>query len=414
MTIIKRLTLSSWQQFAEIDIKFDNRLTIITGANGAGKTTILGLLAKHRGWPSTYTAVPSQDKKTGVISYLSRWFRGEDKSHDKKIGSITYSNGSVATLSLTSSNGATYDVGLGNQQLIQCLFVPSHRQIYRYELLGHIPTAKKTEQQAFDEVSGTLMQRYYGGATQSASYYMKAALVGWAIQGYGIHSPSKSIMPADASQREAYEGFQKILKQLLPKSLGFQELEIRNMEIVFICNEGQDEFLLETASGGVAAIIDMAWQLYMFSRAVSGLFTVIIDEAENHLHPSLQRALLPSLLAAFPDATFIVSTHSPLVVSSVKSAAVYVLRYNSDKKVVSERLDLKDKARNAAEILDEVLGVSSTLPIWVEHELEGILSDVTSGGLQADTFAKLRDRLQQSGLEHLMPEAISSAIDKSK
>jgi len=95
---------------------------------------------------------------------------------------------------------------------------------------------------------------------------MKHTLIGWAIQGYGVQSDtSKVIMPKDDEQILNYEGFQNVLKKILPRSLGFQELEIRNMEVVFVCNDGRDEFLLETASGGVSAIIDMAWQIYMFS-----------------------------------------------------------------------------------------------------------------------------------------------------
>ncbi|RLB99430.1 MAG: hypothetical protein DRI57_33635, partial [Deltaproteobacteria bacterium] len=51
-------------------------------------------------------------------------------------------------------------------------------------------------------------------------------------------------------------------------------------------------------------------------------------EVENHLHPTMQRQVLPDLLNAFPDTRFIVSTHSPLVVGSVKDSTIYALVYN--------------------------------------------------------------------------------------
>ena len=133
---------------------------------------------------------------------------------------------------------------------------------------------------------------------------------------------SKQIMPTDSEQKENYEGFQEVLRKVLPKTLGFNEFEIRNMEIVFICNNGNDEFLLETASGGISAIIDLAWQIYMFNVNEKDEFTVIIDEVENHLHPSMQRSILPDFINAFPNATFIISTHSPLVVNSVKDSRI--------------------------------------------------------------------------------------------
>jgi AAA domain, putative AbiEii toxin, Type IV TA system len=43
---------------------------------------------------------------------------------------------------------------------------------------------------------------------------------------------------------------------------------------------------------------------------------VLLDEIDLHLHPSLQRALVPRLREALPNVQFIVTTHSPLVLSS--------------------------------------------------------------------------------------------------
>lgn len=54
-------------------------------------------------------------------------------------------------------------------------------------------------------------------------------------------------------------------------------------------------------------------------------FVIILDEPENHLHPELQRTLLPNLLNAFPNVQFIIATHNPFVISSVDKSQVYVL-----------------------------------------------------------------------------------------
>jgi predicted ATPase len=410
MNQFSSLAIQSWQQFADVNITFHPRLTILTGANGSGKTTLLRLLAQHRGWPSTQVSTPAKNKVTGVVEYLTRWFKGVDKSDETNVGSISYTNGVSSALIIPTRGPVAYSIHVPQQQVVNCIFMPSHRQVFRYEALQNIPVTKKTEQVAFDEVHGVAINRHHGGGGQSSSYFMKSTLIGWAIQGHGILAGNKTVMSPDANQKDSYDGFQDVLRKLLPPNLGFEEFEIRNMEIVFVCNSGEDEFLLETASGGVAAIIDLAWQLFMFSRANPGQFTAVIDEAENHLHPSLQRELLPSLLETFPTAIFIVSTHSPLVVSSVKDANVYVLRHNVSKKVFSEKLDLEDKARNATDILDEVLGVSSTLPIWVEVELANILREVTAAGISVDTFPLLRARLKATGMEHLFPDVITKIL----
>ena len=56
------------------------------------------------------------------------------------------------------------------------------------------------------------------------------------------------------------------------------------------------------------------------SRAV-----VLIDEVDEHLHPSWQKTVLHGLRRAFPQAQFFVSTHSPLVLSSEKDAKVWLM-----------------------------------------------------------------------------------------
>jgi AAA domain, putative AbiEii toxin, Type IV TA system/AAA domain len=405
------MSIRAWQQFATIDIEFHPRLTVLTGANGSGKTTLLRILAQHKGWPSVHLSTPAKNRLTGAIEFFTRLFRGKDQSSNEHLGNIAYSSGQQAALVIPNGDSRpTYGIAIDNLQPVMCFFIPSHRQTYRYEALQNIPIGKKNEQTAFDEVHGTAMQRFQGSGGQSTSFFIKHTLIGWAIQGYGVRSNSKTIMLADKQLVEAFEGFQEALRKLLPPILGFNELEIRGMEIVFVCNNGQDEFMLETASGGVATLIDFAWQIFMFARANPGTFTVIIDEVENHLHPTLQRALLPNLLSAFPQAAFIVSTHSPLIVGSVRDSSVYVLRYNSDKKIESQKLDLEDKAMTATEILDEVLGVSSSLPIWVETELTRILTDVSSGGVTEATFSRLRGHLKEAGLEHLLPEAMTTVL----
>ncbi len=56
------------------------------------------------------------------------------------------------------------------------------------------------------------------------------------------------------------------------------------------------------------------------SRAV-----VLIDEVDAHLHPSWQKTVLEGLLKAFPQAQFFVTTHSPLVLGSIRDAKVWLL-----------------------------------------------------------------------------------------
>lgn len=52
---------------------------------------------------------------------------------------------------------------------------------------------------------------------------------------------------------------------------------------------------------------------------------VVVDEIENHLHPSLQEKIMPFLTGLFPKIQFIVATHSPIVIASIDNTTVFDL-----------------------------------------------------------------------------------------
>lgn len=409
----KEIKISEWQQFQDIDIDFHERLTILTGANGSGKTTILEkFLARHYNWPVQSLSTPKKNKISGIFSRLARLFDGVDRSQETEIGCIVYENDQRSALKIPNSVSSQYQIEIVNQQPISCFFIPSHRSVFRYQPITNIPLNKKDKDNAFEEVSNANRNIYFGNNnTQSASFFMKNTLISWAIQGYGIHDGDKEIMPKDEEQINYFKGFKNILKKILPKTLGFEDFEIRDREVVFVCNQGKDEFVFEQASGGISALIDMAWQIYMFSTKERGEFTVIVDEIENHLHPTMQRQILPDLLNAFPNVCFIVSTHSPLIVGSVKDSNVYILKYNENNKIVSEKLDFVNEAKTATEILDEVLGVSFTMPIWAEEKLVSIVEKYSKKSMNKEDFANMRNDLKEAGLEKLLPDAISNVLE---
>jgi hypothetical protein len=410
-----RIVLTDWQQFDEVDISFHSRATIITGANGCGKTTILSILASQLGWSQVSLATPKTDLITKSLRYVSllRNF-GKEIVTDREIGRITYTNGLVARLLAPDAGGPQYQIEIYNQQPARFFYIPSHRQTFSYRRVHQIGTSRKEREAAFQEIQYNQLTRHAGGSPDPSSYVMKTTLLGWMVNGYGVRSATKTIMPSDPQQIKNFEGFRDVLRLILPQTLGFEDLEVRDYEIVFSCNGGADEFLLETASGGISALIDIAWQIYMFDTDKKEPFAVVIDEVENHLHPSMQRTLLPSLLRAFPHAKFIVSTHSPLIVTSVEDSNVYALKYGPSKKISSYLLDFNAEVKNAVDVLDEVLGVSTTLPAWAVGKLAAILQKHTDSDPTIESLAGLRSELDAAGLGRLFPQAIGEIAEARK
>lgn len=63
-------------------------------------------------------------------------------------------------------------------------------------------------------------------------------------------------------------------------------------------------------------ILDLASRSYLLNKNTNPEGIVFIDEIELHLHPSLAAEILPRLQRSFPRVQFIVSTHSPMVISN--------------------------------------------------------------------------------------------------
>lgn len=399
------LAITNWKQFEKVDIKFHPRLTILTGANGSGKSTILNLLARHFGWDSQELSTPVKDIVSGIFRFWNRFFKNSNE--DKLIGKLEYDNGKSTTIEVPNSDAPTYQMSMPSLQSLRGFNIPSHRPVFNYRAVDHLPIRRRSKEEAFNLVYGSSREKVLGnGGGHPTNYHIKETLITW---GYGFGNEK---IEKDQEQINFYNDFENTLRKILPKTLGFKNFAIRNSEVVLITDSG--DFMIDAVSGGVSALIDLSWQIFMYATKEKDGFTVLIDEVENHLHATMQRAILPDLLEAFPYVQFIVSTHSPLIVGSVKDSAVYVLRYNQSNKVVSEELDLVNKAKTAAEILREVLGVPFTMPIWVEEKLRQITEKYSASEINQETFQNMRIELTEIGLDNLMPDAISQVIENSK
>lgn len=403
-----RLKLEGWRQFLAVDLEFHERVTIITGANGAGKSTLIRILAQHFGWHMPLLATPTQSKD-GMRRYLSGFWSKLSRSGpvSQSIGEIHYSNGHSSQLVIPQESGVQYSIEIRNAQTVSGLQISSHRPQSSYQPVGNIPTDALSVEQAYQAYFNEVVNKYNNSYTNySPVYRMKEAIISMAVFG-----PGNADVAPNPTMAMAYEKFKMVLREVLPDAIGFLDIQIRIPDVVIVTKSG--EFMIDAASGGLMSLIDLAWQIFLYSYDKDEI-VILLDEPENHLHPSMQRQIVGDLVRAFPKAQFVIVTHSPFVVSSVRDSNVYVLRHVNDESetpgsqrtVSSIRLDKANKAGTASEILRDVLGVPVTLPDWAEDEIRQISSAFTMDQLNADGIKQLRARLEAAGLGEYYPDAL--------
>lgn len=413
-----KLTISQWRQYDNVELDLHPRLTVITGANGAGKTTILRILAQHFGWSSTLLATPKKVGAGGTFQYLNGIIQGIRRKEFRQnipnaVGEITYSNNATSQLSVPESGGIAFGMQIHNIQNVLGLHINSHRPVQSYKQITSIPTNAIGAEHAYQTYFQETFKRYMGTYTEhSPVYRMKEAIISMAIFG-----PGNSNVQSNPEMERLFTEFKRVLALVLPPTIGFLNISVRIPDVVLVTRTG--EFVLDAASGGLMSIIDLSWQIFMFSQGKEN-FTVTIDEPENHLHPSMQRSLMGRLVDAFPQAQFIVVTHSPFIVTSVKDSYVHVLGYQesptqetddfAERKISSLKLDMNSKAATASEVLRNVLGVPVTLPEWAEDDLKVITEGFRNREINSDTLAELRNNLDASGLGEYFPEALKNVM----
>ncbi|MEX6465966.1 AAA family ATPase [Dietzia cinnamea] len=432
-----RLRVFDFQQFDNVDIDLSGRLTVITGANGAGKTTILKILGNHFNWHSSFLTSPTKaareanrkarlDALLGFDDEILAQIRDElqelerrrrdapphypkDLEEPQYVGELRYRGGLSSLIQHYGHPDALeFSIGLVKQQNVAGLYIGSHRAISPYRQVDSIPaefSPPETILETFiNQLRGALGHSNYGTERDGGSIYeMKKTLLAAALYGEG----NTSVHP-DTTAAAVWDGFQDVLRQILPTETRFKRLSSRPPEIVVETTRG--DYTIDSLSGGLRALFELAWQIHLKSFGAEH-FTVCIDEPENHLHPSLQRSLVPNLMAAFPNANFVLSTHSPFVVTASEESAVYALLYTDENRVVSQELDFRDRALSAEATLTEVLGVESTSPLWVERKYRQIVNRFLGLPLGPQMLEELLEELEESGLGNLVPDAISKVVD---
>jgi predicted ATP-binding protein involved in virulence len=148
--------------------------------------------------------------------------------------------------------------------------------------------------------------------------------------------------------------------------------------------KNNQDFKIEQLSDGekmlLMLITDLARRLAIAnpnsSDALLGEGIVLIDEIDLHLHPQWQRSVISSLTETFPNCQFIVTTHSPQVLSEVRKENILILE---DYQVVENTPHTYGRDSNS--ILFELMDVKER-PEKVQNKINNCLKLIENGDLE--------------------------------
>ncbi|MDO8609393.1 MAG: AAA family ATPase [bacterium] len=158
----------------------------------------------------------------------------------------------------------------------------------------------------------------------------------------------------------------------------------------------------------IAMIGDIARRLSMsnpsMKNPLKGDGIVLIDEIDLHLHPAWQRIIISQLTEVFSNCQFIVTTHSPQILSHVKAEHVFLLKQENDNLSVIKPTESYGKSSDS--LLEDILGVESR-PLLIKKELHQLFKLIQEQNLEK--AKKLMHKLENE-IEGREPELVKANV----
>ena len=354
--VIKSITLKNYRCFENIQVDFHEKLTVIVGDNGSGKTSILEGMAVSLG-----TMFMGLDGRAGISinkkdARLKTYWMGDSEDvqpqYPVEITAMGDIDGQGITWkrSLNGENGSTKDTS------------PSRRRLWDYHREKKTDTFKdNTKTNGYiDSLDGT------ANVKLMMNWFKKKTIQRMQKCSDGLRELTELSVVYGAMQKcyERITGHQRVD---FDYNLDTNEIECR-----YIDGDGlQMSIPLSQLSDGykstISLIADIAYRMSILNpqlgidviNKTDGV--ILIDEVDLHLHPAWQHRVLGDLREIFPRVQFVVTTHAPAVVSSAKSENLVILKNYEIEDTAAEIY-----GNDVNSILKDIMGVSDRNPAIAE------------------------------------------------
>lgn len=353
---VKRLQLTNYRGFASLDLDLDHPLTVLVGANGSGKSSILGAIALAHGSVleaqaenAIVTDPEPQDLRAGEeYGRVEGFFRQDSVGYSGRL-ELSQTNEppfrrSAQNITPQLSRSPTFLVLLETDRGLQTSEVKERPPslTVRADSFRHSSVRWDAEDRCI-----TL---FWPGFER---------FVHWFKEREDVENERRVASSDLTIQDPQLRAVREAVGELMP---GFSKLRIqRSPRPVMVVTKAGTQLRLDQLSDGERNLIAMTGELARrmaiaapeseSPREIEGV--VLIDEIEQHLHPGLQREVLPRLRRAFPNIQFIVTTHSPQVLSTAPRDAIVAVD-----NFTARRLTQGAEGRDSNAILGEVFHVA--------------------------------------------------------
>jgi len=320
--MFKELRLKNIGPASSMVLDFGDRLNLITGDNGLGKSFLLDIMwwSLTRKWPAEINPRLNVGKKVLPLNSgeaeISFKFSGKKKS---EYYTSTYQR---REQSWTGRAGRPANPGLVLYAMTDGSFAVWDPARNYWKKQGNMDVQERRPAYVFTP------QEVWQGLEADGSVLCNGLvddLASW-----------------QKEKGEAFSLIQKVLKTLSPsrhETLALGDLtrisldDARDIPTIRM-PYGQDVPVIHASSGirrilALAYFLIWAWQEHKMAAKLldeepTQQVIFLIDEVESHLHPSWQRSVVPSLLkvmeelATGPDVQVVTATHSPLIMASAE------------------------------------------------------------------------------------------------
>jgi predicted ATP-binding protein involved in virulence len=142
---------------------------------------------------------------------------------------------------------------------------------------------------------------------------------------------------------------------------------------------------------------------------------MLIDEIDLHLHPSWQQRVIADLMRTFPNTQFIVTTHSPQVLSTVHRDCIRLLGKNSNGQLVATKPVAESYGEMSGDVLEGVMLVNPMPPVPEKVDLDRLTALVDQGLYDEPDIQNLLERLRGVfGNSHPQIQKLLRSIQRQK